>query len=105
MRDSGQIEQLARGLYRLADMPSLSQSDLVTVAAKSPQAMIYLVSALSFHKLTTQIPHEVWIAIEHKAKAPKMDYPPLRIIRSTGDAMSQGVEQMAVDVLFTPFTV
>ncbi len=62
MRDSGQIEQLARGLYRLADMPSLSQSDLVTVAAKSPQAVIYLVSALSFTADDTN-PHEVWIAI------------------------------------------
>lgn len=63
MRDSGLVVQMARGLYRLAEMAPLSQSDLVTVAAKAPHAVIYLVSALSFHELTTQIPHEVWIAI------------------------------------------
>ena len=57
-------------------------------------------------RLTTQNPHEVWIAIEHKAKAPKMDFPPLRIIRSTGDAMTQGVEQMVLDgVVQVPVTV
>lgn len=43
MRDSREVEQLARGLYRLAEMPHLSQSDLVTVAAKSPRAVIYLI--------------------------------------------------------------
>ena len=46
MRDSGQLEQLARGLYRLAELPPLSEPDLVTVAKKVPQGVIYLISAL-----------------------------------------------------------
>jgi predicted transcriptional regulator of viral defense system len=96
-RDSGQIEQLARGLYRLADMLSLSQSDLVTVAAKSPQAVIYLVSALSFHELTTQIPHEVWIAIPRNSEPPRLDFPPIRVSRLTDVAFKAGIEKHAVD--------
>ena len=63
MRDAGQVEVLARGLYRLADAPPLSNPDLVTVAAKVPHGVICLISALAFHEMTTQIPHEVWIAI------------------------------------------
>lgn len=59
--------------------------------------MICLLTALRLHGVTTQNPHEVWIAIDHKAKAPKVDYPPLRITRSTGDALSQGVEPMVLD--------
>ena len=56
LRDAGKLEQLARGLYRLGDLPPLSSPDLVIVARKVPQAVICLVSALAYHELTTQIP-------------------------------------------------
>src|SRR5438477_9483606 len=59
MRDAGIIEQLSRGLYRLADAPPLGNPDLVTVALKVPQGVICLISALAYHELTTQIPHQV----------------------------------------------
>jgi predicted transcriptional regulator of viral defense system len=97
MRDAGLVVQLARGLYRLAEMAPLSQADLVTVAAKAPQAVIYLVSALSFHELTTQIPHEVWIAIPRNSEPPRLDYPPIRISRLTDVAFKTGIEKHAVD--------
>src|SRR5262245_56018833 len=61
MRDAGQVEAMARGLYRLADAPPLGNPDLVTVATKVPHEVVYLISALAFHELTTQVPHEVWI--------------------------------------------
>lgn len=92
MRDAGQVEQLARGLYRLAEMPSLSQSDLVTVAVKIPQAVIYLISALAFHELTTQIPHEVWIAIPRDSEPPRLTYPPLKVSRLNAAAYGTGIE-------------
>ena len=97
MRDSGLVVQMARGLYRLAEMAPLSQSDLVTVAAKAPNAVIYLVSALSFHELTTQIPHEVWIAIPRNSEPPRLDYPPIRVSRLTDVAFKTGIEKQAVD--------
>ena len=55
LRDSGAVAELARGLYRLADLPPLSQPDLVTVALKIPKGVICLISALEFHDLTKQI--------------------------------------------------
>ena len=97
MRDSGLVVPMARGLYRLAEMAPLSQSDLVTVAAKVPHAVIYLVSALSFHELTTQIPHEVWIAIPRNSEPPRLDYPPIRVSRLTDVAFKTGIEKHAVD--------
>ena len=97
MRDAGQVEQLARGLYRLAEMPPLSQSDLVTVAAKIPQAVIYLISALAFHELTTQIPHEVWIAIPRNSEPPRLKYPPVRTSRLTETAYLTGIETHRAD--------
>ncbi len=56
LRDSGRIELLSRGLYRLVDAPSLGNPDLVTVALKMPNGVLCLISALAWHELTTQIP-------------------------------------------------
>ncbi len=97
MRDSGVLEQLSRGLYRLAELPPLSNPDLVTVAQRVPQAVICLVSALAFHELTTQIPHAVDVALHNRAGRPRLDYPPLRIFWFSGPAWSEGVETHQVD--------
>jgi predicted transcriptional regulator of viral defense system len=72
MRDPDEIEVLGRGLYRLKEMPALAHPDLVTVAAKIPRAVICLVSALAHHDLTTQVPHEVQIALARGTAKPRM---------------------------------
>jgi len=97
MRDSGQLEQLARGLYRLADMSPLSEPDLVTVAKKVPQGVIYLISALAVHEMTTQIPHEVWIAIPRNNEPPRFDHPPTRTARLSELAYGIGIETHEFD--------
>jgi len=97
MRDSGQIEVLARGLYRLSDAQPLGHPDLVTVCAKIPRAVVCLVSALAFHDLTTQIPHEVWIAIPRNSEPPRLEYPPVRIFRMGATAYEAGIETHTLD--------
>ncbi|QDV71700.1 hypothetical protein Poly24_54390 [Rosistilla carotiformis] len=97
MRDSGQLEQLARGLYRIADLPPLSEPDLVTVAQKVPQGVVYLISALAFHGLTTQIPHEVWIAIPRNSEPPRLAFPPTRAARLSDIAYQLGIERHNCD--------
>ena len=97
MRDSGFVEQIARGLYRLADMPALGSPDLVSVALKVQGGVICLISALAFHEITTQIPHEVYIALDRGARTPHLTYPPLRLFRFSGNAFTEGVEAHEVD--------
>jgi len=97
MRDSGMLEQLSRGLYRLADLPPLSNPDLVTVALKIPKAVICLVSALAFYELTTQIPQALDVALRNRAERPRLDYPPLRVFWFSGPAWSEGVETHQID--------
>ena len=97
MRDSGQLEQMARGLYRLAELPPLSEPDLVTVAKKVPQGVIYLISALAVHEMTTQIPHEVWIAIPRNNEPPRFDFPPTRTARLSEPAYGLGIETREFD--------
>jgi predicted transcriptional regulator of viral defense system len=92
LRDGGTLVQVSRGLYRLADLPPLSQPDLVTVALKIPRAVICLVSALDFHDLTTQIPHAMHLALPGDAERPRLDYPPIRLFWFSGQAYTAGVE-------------
>src|SRR5579885_2682287 len=63
LRDSKRVIQISRGLYRLGELPDLLEPDLVTVAIRVRQAVTCLISALSFHEITTEIPHEVHIAL------------------------------------------
>ena len=97
MRDAGVLDRLERGLYRLADLPLLSEPDLVTVALKIPQGVICLISALDFHKITTQIPHAVYVALKRGAERPRLHYPPTRVFWFSGEAFTSGVEQHHVD--------
>jgi predicted transcriptional regulator of viral defense system len=93
----GRLQRVGLGLYALPDRPVSEHSALAEVARKHPRAIVCLLSALRFHDLTTQSPFEVWLAIPNKARAPKMDYPPLRIVRFSGEALTVGVEDHVID--------
>jgi predicted transcriptional regulator of viral defense system len=97
LRDSGRIELLSRGLYRLADAPSLGNPDLVTVALKIPNGVLCLISALAWHELTTLIPHEICVAIPRGAEPPRLSYPPVRHFWFSGNAYSEGITTHSVD--------
>jgi predicted transcriptional regulator of viral defense system len=93
LRDANRIVQLGRGLYRLADAAETEHHDLVTVVARVPDGVICLISALSFHGITTEVPHEVYLAIRHGKERPRLDYPPLRVFRFSDETLSAGVEK------------
>jgi predicted transcriptional regulator of viral defense system len=97
MRDSGVLELISRGVFRLSDSPPLSNPDLVTVAARVPSGVICLISALSFHEITTQIPHDVHVALPRGAEEPRLNYPPIRTYRFTGEAFTAGVDAYDLD--------
>jgi len=98
MRDAGILEQISRGLYRLADLPELTDADLVTVAMRAPTGVICLVSALSYHNITSQIVHEIQVALEReKTEPPRIEYPPVRVFWFTGAAFSEGIETHEID--------
>ncbi len=92
MRDEGVLEQLSRGTYRLASLPDLSAPDLVTVAARIPNGVVCLISALAFHELTTQIPHEVDVAIARGSERPRLEYPPINVYWFSGEAFMSGID-------------
>lgn len=97
MRDNGTLEIVSRGVYRLADSDPLGNPDLVTVATRIPLGVVCLISALSFHDLTTQIPYEVHVALPRGAEEPRLDHPPVRSYRFSGEAFTEGVEHHKID--------
>lgn len=90
--DSGSVERVARGLYRLADSEPTEYHTLAAVCARSPSAIVCLLSALNVHGLGTQLPWQVWIAIPHKARAPQFGDLPVKLIRFSGASLQYGVE-------------
>jgi predicted transcriptional regulator of viral defense system len=87
------LDRPARGIYVLADAQPTEHQSLVEACKRVPQGVVCLLSALQFHHLTTQAPFEVWLAIGDKAWLPKLDYPPLHIVRFSGPALTTGVEK------------
>ena len=97
MRDDGSIEQISRGIYRLVDLPPISNPDLVTVSLRFPNAVVCLISALSFHGITTQIPHEISVAVPRNARMPSLKSPPVHAYKFSDEAFTAGIDKHQID--------
>lgn len=101
--DAGRLVQLGRGLYQL---PELVGSDaahgLAEAARLAPKGVVCLLSALRHHGLTTQLPSAVWLAIPHKARAPKTTALPLEIVHASEPAFSAGIEHVQIEGVSVP---
>lgn len=100
MTATGLLEKVGRGLYRLPGGNASEHETLTTVAARVPQAVFCLLTALQFHGLTTQLPRQVWIAMPRGSHVPKLDYPPVKMVQFAGEAYSEGVEVFERDQVF-----
>lgn len=94
---AGRLVRVGRGLYQLPDAQASELESLVTIATKVPQAVFCLLTALQFHDLTTQLPRKVWIAMPRGSHAPRLNYPPVKMVQFTGEAYAAGVEEVERD--------
>ncbi|MFN0069919.1 MAG: type IV toxin-antitoxin system AbiEi family antitoxin domain-containing protein [Chloroflexota bacterium] len=94
---TGALTRPARGVYALPGYQPGEHRDLITVAKRAPGVVFCLLTALHFHELTTQAPFDVWIAIGNKAQPPRMDHPPLRVVRMSAATLDAGVDSHRVD--------
>lgn len=93
----GVVVRAGRGLYTLADADLTEHHSLVEAAVMVPSGVVCLLSALRFHELGNQSPHEVWLAIHPKARLPKVDQPPIHVARFSGAALTLGVEEHTIE--------
>mgnify|MGYP003132223410 CR=1 FL=1 len=97
MRDEGIVTAIQRGVYRLTENEPLSNPDLVIVAKKIPEARICLISALSIHEMTNEIPHKIHIALPRSSWQPELDYPPLKVYRFSEETINSGFQNHFMD--------
>lgn len=90
--ERGELVRVSRGLYALADAEPTEHRTLAEVARRVPGGVVCLLSALRFHELTTQAPHEVWLAIRRRTHRPRVPELPLRLVEMSGTAFEFGVE-------------
>lgn len=92
LHQAGKLQRVARGLYSLPDAEITEHQALLEVCQRVPKAVLCLLSALQFHGIGTQMPHEVWVALPQATQAPAPGYPLLRIVRLRGEAYGEGIQ-------------
>jgi len=93
----GVLERPCRGLYVLPDSQPSEHRTIVEACKLVPKGIVCLLTALRIHELTTESPFEVWMAIGEKDRKPKTDYPPIRIVRHSGQSLSYGVKTRKIE--------
>lgn len=93
----GKVIRTGRGLYMLSDAELTESHSLAEACKRVPHGVVCLLSALRFHNIGAQNPFEVWLAVDRKAHRPQVDYPPLRIVRFSGSALSEGIETQQIE--------
>jgi predicted transcriptional regulator of viral defense system len=93
----GVLERVARGTYRMADRPTSEHHSFAVVATIAPKSVICLLSALAFHQIGTQLPSDVWVVVERGTRPPRLQNPPLRVMRWSGDAFRKGIETHTIE--------
>lgn len=97
LRDDGALQQVGRGLYKLADAPTDAGTSLAEAVRIQPRGVICLLSALQFHELTTQTPYAVWMLLGQKDWAPVNPSIALKVVRASGEALTAGIEAHSID--------
>ena len=100
--ESGEVLRIARGLYQAADALPEAGHDLAIIAKLVPHGRICLLSALQYHGLTSQLPSEIWLAIERTARRPRIEDPPLRTVRFSGKYRATGIEWHEIEKVSVP---
>ena len=95
--DRGLIERVGRGQYMAADAEWTQHHTLAQAAARVPRGVLCLLTALRFHELTTELPREVWMAVDPRAGQPHDSQLALRIVRFSGAALTAGVEEHVLE--------
>lgn len=95
---AGWMERVGRGLYRWQGADITEKHSLVLAQRLAPRGVVCLISALVFHRLTTQRSPEVWMAFERDAdKPPRRQVARIHAVKFSGPAFHEGIERHRVE--------
>lgn len=102
LTEQGRLVRVARGAYAPASAEPSTHHDLAVAATRVPGGVVCLLSALAYHEIGTQLPHEVWMTIDRRAHKPRLDRPRMRFVLASGAALKLGVETVKIDGVAVP---
>ena len=97
LTDQGKLVKIARGTYALASADISTHHDLAIASARVPSGTVCLLSALSYHEIGTQLPHEVWMMIDRRSHKPRIDRPAMHFVLASGPALTLGIEVVEIE--------
>lgn len=97
LHKQGKLMRTSRGIYMRPDREVSEHHSLLEACQRVSHGVVCLLSALSFHGLGTQLPFEIWMAVDVKARLPKVNYPPIRFVRFSGQAMNSGIDEYHIE--------
>jgi predicted transcriptional regulator of viral defense system len=93
----GLFLKIGRGLYARKDFSSDFERQIMLACTRVPNGIVCLKSAVRFHGLLPLDSASIWMAIDFKAKKPVAGGLKLRFVRFSGQALTQGVENIRID--------
>jgi predicted transcriptional regulator of viral defense system len=97
LRQAGEFTRISRGVYQMTDVQDAASPDYAVIAKRVPTGVVCLFSALYHHDLTTEIPREIFLAVNRNANVPRIDCPTVRIYRMSAASFAAGIERKVVD--------
>jgi predicted transcriptional regulator of viral defense system len=94
---AGQLTRVGRGLYAVPTLQATEYHTLAELAKRVPKGIVCLLTALRFHGLGTQNPHEVWLAVDRRAGIPRVDFARIRVVRISGAALTSGIDERTIE--------
>jgi predicted transcriptional regulator of viral defense system len=91
-----QVRQLGRGLYVSSDFDGDHHISLVEAAKRVPRGVVCLISALQFHQIGTQSPHQIWLALPRNTNFPRTGKLPFRFCKFSKTSYDFGIEEHAL---------
>lgn len=96
LREEGALIRIGRGIYETTADHDTAYITLAEVAKAIPQGVVCLLSALRFHEIGTQLPHQVWLALNRRAAKPRVSVSKIRFVRFSGPALEEGIEEHVI---------
>lgn len=94
---SRELVRTARGIYALPNRDATEHTDLALAAMLVPGGAVCLLSALAYHRIGAQLPHEVWMMIPSRSHRPRIKRPPMRFVTASGPALTEGIESVEIE--------
>lgn len=98
LRDRGELVEVAPGLFKHPEVEFTEKHSFAEAAKLVPRGVICLLSSLAFHEIGTQMPRQIWMALNREnRREPEISDPPMEFVWFKGAAFEEGQEVYEIE--------